>query len=289
MTRSQMSGKHASALGVRGRFDIYRARIRAIANLLAKGQPVEATDSEIGTLVGLNRDETRITRQLMMYIGALGWSTIHRPQQQNWRAQHWTLLLDGADLEKAIDYEMERQMRGGLSPVTERKKAGQVRRNPPNPRAAERVAVATDRLGLETGAIVGPEAPNPMRQVATVANAPEALIMAAKQYRARRAGSDEAVARAKALVAQLEEIGVPVPPELRSKASVAIDGRLETILEVLPYVERLERQLVGLQDQMRNQPKVTALQQTIDRQRSQIERLVAQRTQEALGEHPRRS
>jgi hypothetical protein len=163
------------------------------------------------------------------------------------------------------------------------------RRNPPTRRSAERVAVAEDRLGFPVAAVAGPDRPEALRSslVGSGPDAPAALVMAAKQYRSGVFNAD--AKKAADLVAQLEDIGVTVPTELRQKAQPKKDERLEAIGLVLPFIEDLERRLVVATDSLRTQADYGTLRQTIDRQRQQIERLVAERTAEALGQRPSRA
>lgn len=270
---------------VRKRFEVYRQRTRRMVALVRHPQGSTISDKELGEIMGIPTGEVTVTRHLLMAIGVISWSG-GAGQPGVW----WVMKSD-AEIEQALDLEMERQMRGGQSPESQLHDRRRIRRNPPTRVSAEKVAVETDRLGLPVGAVAGPDAPKPMHDLGLIERShrePEALVLSAKQYVAAKAGGDEKVARAQKLMAELEEIGVPVPEELRQAATVPKDDRLEVIALVLPYVEALERRVVALSDQLRDQPKITDLQQTVSKQRSQIERLVAERTQAALGERGRR-
>lgn len=265
----------------RERFVGYRQRIAAVTSVLPVGIDTITNDSEMAELTGMTRGQINVTRNLMVRMGALQiWTVGGGPGRT-----HWKLMIDGADLDRAIDLEMERQMRGGLTPETERLKRNEARRHPPTRRSAEKVAVSEDRLGFATGAVAGPERPSPMAAVRGAGpDAPAALVMAAKQY--RRGAGDEQVAKAQQLVKQLNEMGVSVPPELAEKAAVRKDERLEAVVLVLPYIEALERKLVVANDQLREQADYGTLRQRVETQKHQIERLVADRTADALGARP---
>jgi hypothetical protein len=280
MTTTKISPKRGDA---RNRFVEYRRRITGIADYLGRGR-VQVSDDDMGTFIDVTRSQVRVTRQLMVSMGVLAWE-----HKGDLRAPFWQMLKFGQDLQHQIHLEMERQMRGGLSPESLRKKAGPKRSRKLTPQSQERVAVTEDRLGFQVAAVSGPERPEALRSSLAGAgpNAPAALVMAAKQYRTGRGGED--VVRAKKLLRELEEIGVAVPEELRKRATVQKDERLEAIGLVLPYIEELERRLVGAQDQLREQKDYGTLRQRVESQKHQIERLVAERTADALGQTPHRS
>ena len=267
----------------RERFDIHRRRIWAIAQVLTLGQPVVATDAEIGQLTGMTQHITAIARRLMMDMGVLE----HRTAG-NMKAGSWKLLKADDELLHAIELEMERQMRGGLSPESARRKKSQGRRTRGVTRKSqERVAVTEDRLGFAVAAVSGPEPINPLRTVlkGSGPDAPGALVLAAKQY-ARDGGKSAEQRKAADLVKELNEIGVSVPPELAAKAAVRKDDRLEAIGLVLPYIEALEKRMKVLNEQLEQQADYGALRQKAEAQHRQIERLVAGRTADAMRADP---
>ena len=267
----------------RQRFAEYRERIHAVENLIGAGE-VEASDDEVAQMTGLTGAQVRVVRQLMMSMKVLHWI------QPNPRTPGiWRMLVFTPQLDREIDLEMERQMRGGLTPESLRKKRGTRKTRRLTVKSQERVAVTEDRLGFPIGAVSGPERPSPLAPLAGAGpDAPAALVMAAKQYRAN-GGNDSEQRKAAALVKELNEIGVSVPPELAEKAKPRKDDRLEAIALVLPYIEDIERQLVAAKDTLRTQGDYGTLRQTVERQRVQIQRLVAQRTSAAMGETPHRS
>jgi len=271
--------------GARDRFETYLRRADAIVNLLTLGRPVQISDSEIAEMTGMTLAQVRIVREILIHIGAVTWEFRHGQIV----APTWHLRMSKDELYHALDLEMERQMRGGLSPESMRKKLGKRTRKLTR-RSQERVAVHEDRLGFAVGAVAGPEPVSPLRTFlkGSGPDAPAALVMAAKQYRAT-GGADSSVKKAAKLVEELEEIGVAVPPELRQRATVKKDDRLEAIGLVLPYIEDIERQLVVAKDQLRQMADYGSLKQTAARQKQQIERLVAERTAQAMGERPHRS
>lgn len=268
----------------RSRFLEYRRRAHLVQSYV--GVASQVGDLTLQELTGIPKGEIRTLRTLLVAIGAVEWEN-GQPGQLD--SSTWRFLKIGAALDAALDLEMERQMRGGMSPESEAKKLRQLRRRPPTRRSVERVAVAEDRLGFAVAAVSGPERPEALRSslVGTGPNAPAALVMAAKQYASGR--DDDSVRKAKALVKELNDIGVPVPAELAARAVAKKDDRLEAVALVLPYVEDLERRLVRAEDQIREWKDYGNLRQTVERQRSQIERLVAERTREALSERPHRS
>lgn len=267
----------------RERFEVYRRNIHQLVDLLGT-EPVETNAQEIANVLGVRSDTTvRVLRNLMIYIGALEWKG-----KRGGRTAVWHVIKTGQALETAINYEMERQMRGGLTPESMRKKQGTRWSRRLTARSAERVAVINDSLGLPVGAVVGPEAPKPLAQARLAGegpNAPAALVLAAKQYCAS-GGISEEVRKAKKLVAELEEIGVPVPDELRLRSNVVRDERLDAIGLVLPYIETLERQVEAQGRQLREMADYGTLKQANAKQKAQIERLVAEKTAQALGERP---
>ena len=267
----------------RERFDIHRARITAIASALTVGQDVTATDRELGDLIGVPHWHISAARRLMVHIGVLEF----RQGGPN-KPGHWRLLKDGPLLDHAIDLEMERQMRGGLSPEAVRRKNTKKSRRLTR-QSAERVAVMEDRLGFAVAAVAGPDRPEPLRTslVGSGPNAPAALVLAAKQY--RHGLHDPKQRKAAELVKELTEIGVSVPPDLAAKAAPRKDDRLEAIALVLPYIEELERNLVQANDTLRAQADYGDLKQRVEKQRSQIERLIATRTADAMTERPHHS
>jgi hypothetical protein len=267
----------------RQRFDIHRRRIHAVATVLTRDRVVTATDEEIGQLVGMKRWNVTTTRRLMIAIGAL--EILRIPGQ---KMAGWKLLLDDAELFHAIDLEMERQMRGGMSPESQRThntKSRKLRKL--TPKSQEQAAVTEDRLGFAVAAVVGPEPINALRTSlkGSGPDAPGALVLAAKQY-ARDGGRSAEQRKAAQLVKELNEIGVSVPPDLAAKAAVRHDARLEAIGLVLPYVEALEQRLRAMELQLRDQADYGSLRQKVESQHRQIERLVAGRTAEAMRADP---
>lgn len=271
---------------VRTRFMEYRRRADAVFNLLGQGATV-TNDVEVAGVIGITDGELRTVRHLLEKIGTLRWERL--PNEGQHARYRWTILTDKITMYQALDLEMERQMRGGLSPETEIIKARRFRRERRVTRqSAEKVAIIEDRLGLPVGAVVGPEPPKPMAQMKLAGegpNAPAALVMAAKQY--RHGHGDETVAKAQALVKQLKEMGIEPPDDLVDKATVKRDIRLESVVLVLPYIESLERRLVQAEDQLRQQADYGQLRQVNEKQKHQIERLVAERTAQALSDRPR--
>lgn len=265
----------------RERFDVWRPMIRQIANLLRLDEEVRTSSKELAALIGTRHSAIDTARRLMVFIGAL-----------RMEGYGWVLLKDGADLDRAIDLEMERQMRGGLSPETIRDKARPGRRHRPGVtrQSAEKVAVITDRYQEPVGAIVGPEAPKPMAQQllkGSGSDAPAALVLAAKQY-AKTGGRTPEADKAATLMAQLGELGITVPDELVAKARVIPDERLENIGLVLPYIEALERQVVGLGNQLREMSDYGELKRYRDSHKKQNEKDVADRVAAAMREEARR-
>lgn len=274
--------------GARRRFEMHRRRIHAVAGVLTLNREVAASDVEIAQMVGMSDDRVAATRRLMLDMGVLKYRREPNGRARGGYIGMWTLLKDDAELFHAIDLEMERQMRGGLSSETQRRKAPKKTRRLTR-QSQERVAVQEDRLGFAVGAVAGPEPISPLRTSlkGSGPDAPAALVMAAKQYRHGR--GDERVRKAQALVKELNDLGVSVPADLAEAATVKKDSRLEAVALVLPYIEDLERRLVVAQDQLRAQADYGTLKQINDRQKHQIERLVAERTQAALGERPQRA
>lgn len=269
---------------VRTRFDVYRDRAHRIVALVASPNGTTISEKELAEMIGISTGELTTTRHLLVAIGAVMLDTSHKPAT-------WHVLKGGDELDQALDIEMERQMRGGYSPEARRKQVSLTKHHPPTRKTSEQVAVEEDRLGFPVGAVVGPEPESPMfglKQIEKHEREPAALVNAAKQYVSAKAGGDTKIKRAVALINELNEIGVPIPPELRAAATVPTDERLEAIALVLPYITALERRVVALSDQLRDQPKISTLTQTVQKQRSQIERLVAERTQAALEERARR-
>lgn len=143
------------------------------------------------------------------------------------------------------------------------------------PPREERVVVAT-RETEEVRAIAGPEhesafeALRPMRK-----NEGAALIEAASQYKQR------AVLVATKLK-ELEDIGVHIDPDL---VVIERDTMLENVALVLPYVVELEhrcanyeRVVKSLQDQVKG---ATELRATVNKQKAQIDRLIAEKVARA--------
>ncbi len=267
---------------LRERFDEYRSRARQIDGLVGTG--TMTSDDEVAALIGITRSQVVVARHLLVGIDALEWRGGQGRAQNSW----WKMLKTGPELDAALDMEMERQMRGGLSPETEVAQQHAAKRSPVTRQSAERPAVQSDRLGFAVGAVIGPDAPKPLVQPLTAAqNGPAALVFAAKQYRDGVRSGDQQ--KALALVKELNDMGISVPPELAAKAAPKKDARLDAIALVLPYVEDIERRLVRAEDALRQQADYGTLRQTVDRQKHQIERLVAQRVGEALTERPNRT
>jgi hypothetical protein len=263
----------------RERFDVWRPLIRSIANVLTINVNIATSTREVAEMTGAPVSRIEGARRLMVFIGAL--------EVAHGRTGRWRLLKDGADLDRAIDLEMERQMRGGLAPETIRdhkKRRGVTRES------AEQVAIIEDRIGLPVGAIVGRDRPQPVAQAALRgdgSDAPGALVLAAKQYRDTQ-GVDDRTRKAQETVAALTELGVDVPDALLVAARPRTDDRLAAIALVLPYVEALERQVVALGDQLRSMADYGELKRYRESHRKQNERDVADRVAQAMREEARR-
>ncbi len=257
----------------RERFDEYRRRAFDIAQLLTLGQPVPATFATIADATGMSQSQAHEMKDLLVTVAAIDW------RRGLGGVGTWTLKMPTDQMFNALEMEMERQMRGGLTPsqlARKRRVSGVTRQS------AERVAVIEDRIGLPVGAVVGPEAPNVLQPLKGLGpDGPGALVMAAKQY---RGGVTEATRKAAQMVEDLSAMGVPVPAELRERAKPRTDDRLEAIRLVLPYIEALERRLVATEDQVKQMADYGSLKQTVDRQRTQIERMVADRTAASMRE-----
>lgn len=258
----------------RQRFDVWRPLIRQIANLLRLDEAVRTSADELAALTGQRRSTIDTAARLMIFMGALHH---HGP--------NWKLLKDGPDLDRAIDLEMERQMRGGFSPETIR---DQHKRKGVTRRSAEKVAVITDRHQEPVGAIVGPEPPKPLEVLkGSGSDAPAALVLAAKQY-AKSGGRTPDHDKADEAIRALRELGVTPPTDLLMKATVEHDDRLESIGLVLPYVEALERQVHGLAEQLRQMSDYGELKQYKERHRKEHDAMVASNLAAAMREQARR-
>jgi hypothetical protein len=260
----------------RERFEVYEERARQLYALVGN-KPTTVKGTELAAMTGLSSSIVTYTAQMLVRLGVLRYTSTRGSTS----GAEWEFLTDWAGIKRALDLEMENEMRGAPSireVIRRRTQKKRVTR-----KAAEKVAVTEDRLGFPVAAVAGPEAPKPLEPVVTYGSrAPEALVMAAKQYRARRIGNDPGIQQAKRLIKELESLEVPVPPDLRNRAEAAPDARLEAVVLVLPYIERLERDVAELANLRRQVNEVGPLRQQVERQRKQIEGLVSGRVADAM-------
>jgi hypothetical protein len=277
MTQQGTPLQHLTA---RARMDEWRRRIALIEPLLTLNRAVELKDAEIAELTGLKPAEVASSRLLLLHVGAIHYES-HRGHIAG---SQWTLLKAGQDLQHALHLEMERQMRGGLSPETmrdKRKKANKIVTR----RSAEQPAVIEDRWQEPVGALIGPEPTNVMLPLKGLGpDAAGALVLAAKQY---KGGETDETRQARKILLELHDLGIPAPEELAQKAVAQKDDRLEAISLVLPYIDGLERRLKALEAQLKEQGDYGTLKTIALRQKAQIERLVTEAAARSMKEQGR--
>ena len=256
-------------LTARARMDEHRRRIALIEPLLSLNRPVNLKDTEVSELTGLSLGEVASARLLLKHVGALDYKADH--QRSN--GSQWMLLKSGQTLQHALHLEMERQMRGGLSPETLRDKRKRANRIVTT-QSAEQPAVIEDRWQEPVGAVIGPEPTNVMLPLKGLGpDAAGALVLAAKQY---KGGETDETRQARKILLELHDLGIPAPEELAQKAVAQKDDRLEAIALVLPYIDALERRAKAAQALLDEMKDYGTLKRINERQRQQIERMVAE-------------
>lgn len=204
--------------GVQGRFDNEAKILARLYDLVEPNVTTRITSADIGELAEVHPGTVQRALEHFSAMG-LAKTEVRFGGGSSGRSAWITLLKPSKGLAlELIEAEHQRELMEGVwNGEKLRERVALQRRDDPD-----------DPLK----AVAGPDAPSPMADLAPLRKSePRALIESAKQYRGRK---DLKAQKLK----ELREGGISISDEA---IPLPIDERLEVLLLVLPYVERLER------------------------------------------------
>ena len=209
--------------GVQGRFDGEEKILTCVYDLMEPNVASRQTAAEIGALTDLRPATVQAALSHFSQMGLIKTEVRYNVDGGSTGRSAWITPLKpskGLALE-LLESEHRRELLEG-------------------PWNAAKLNEYRDRVALQRKdnpddplkAVVGPDAPNPMADLAPLRKSePRALIESAKQYRGRKDLKTQKLKELRDGGITISDEAIPLP----------IDERLEVLLLVLPYVERLER------------------------------------------------